>query len=434
MSPSPRCGCAPAARQRLHGRRTGPGTARGAGRARLPRCCPWSATSTAISWSMAAIYERTMQRGTTQRLVDNLRRAVAGIEITDGSSISVWDARTAIEAAGFLADDEIAEADGGRSSVSPRQWPGCASSAPVLQADLEHRRSSCWPSPRRQFEDVLAAISVAEQRAVPGQMSRFIAGNRFIRGWIALQRGQYEEAAGFLAEQPRRGQHLPRLGCHARGRAGATAWRCSGHSTSPPMPTVRSRRSRWSSSRTSWRATPSSLLGDRESALREAEREVVIRRRYGPRYRLAQALRRRASFEPARQTVGLLAEAVELAESTPRRAVTARVLASYGAALRRVGRILEAREVLVPRGRPGRRDGDGTAARTGAPGAGACRRAPASHPHVRAEGADRGPTAGGAPGVDRVHQPPDRRGALRDDQDRRDPSRGGVPKARHQLP
>ena len=88
------------------------------------------------------------------------------------------------------------------------------------------------------------------------------------------------------------------------------------------------------------------LLGDRESALREAEREVVIRRRYGPRYRLAQALRRRASFEPARQAVGMLAEAVELAESTPRRAVTARVLASYGAALRRVDRILEARESL----------------------------------------------------------------------------------------
>ena len=88
------------------------------------------------------------------------------------------------------------------------------------------------------------------------------------------------------------------------------------------------------------------LLGDRDSAQREAEREVVIRRRYGPRYRLAQALRRRASFEPARQALALLAEAVELAESTPRRAVTARVLASYGAALRRVDRIPEARESL----------------------------------------------------------------------------------------
>ena len=42
----------------------------------------------------------------------------------------------------------------------------------------------------------------------------------------------------------------------------------------------------------------------------------------------------------------LLAEALELAESTPRRPVIARVLASYGAALHRVERIPEAREAL----------------------------------------------------------------------------------------
>jgi DNA-binding CsgD family transcriptional regulator len=73
---------------------------------------------------------------------------------------------------------------------------------------------------------------------------------------------------------------------------------------------------------------------------------VAIRREYGPRFRLAQALRRRASFEPARRAVDMLAEALELAESTPRRPVTVRVLASYGAALRRVERIPEAREAL----------------------------------------------------------------------------------------
>jgi DNA-binding NarL/FixJ family response regulator len=44
--------------------------------------------------------------------------------------------------------------------------------------------------------------------------------------------------------------------------------------------------------------------------------------------------------------VDVLAEALELAESTPRRPVTVRVLASYGAALRRVDRIAEAREAL----------------------------------------------------------------------------------------
>jgi DNA-binding CsgD family transcriptional regulator len=88
------------------------------------------------------------------------------------------------------------------------------------------------------------------------------------------------------------------------------------------------------------------LLGDRESARREALREVAIRTEYGPRYRLAQALRRQSSFEPARRAVAVLAEALELAESTPRRPVIVRVLASYGAALRRVERIPEAREAL----------------------------------------------------------------------------------------
>ena len=42
----------------------------------------------------------------------------------------------------------------------------------------------------------------------------------------------------------------------------------------------------------------------------------------------------------------LLAEALVLAESTPRRPVIARVLSSYGAALHRVERIPEAREAL----------------------------------------------------------------------------------------
>ena len=43
----------------------------------------------------------------------------------------------------------------------------------------------------------------------------------------------------------------------------------------------------------------------------------------------------------------MLEEAVALAESTPWRPVQARMLASYGVALRQVGRIPEAREVLA---------------------------------------------------------------------------------------
>ena len=141
---------------------------------------------------MAAIYERTMQHGTTQRLVDNLRRAVAGIGMRTTRRISVWDARTAIEAATFLADDEVDEAEAVLDRVAT-SVAGLRSSAPVLQADLEHRRLMLAMA-KGQFEDVLAAISLVEQRTAPGEMSRFTAGHRFIRGWIALQRGEYDEA------------------------------------------------------------------------------------------------------------------------------------------------------------------------------------------------------------------------------------------------
>jgi DNA-binding NarL/FixJ family response regulator len=89
------------------------------------------------------------------------------------------------------------------------------------------------------------------------------------------------------------------------------------------------------------------VLGDRGRAAAEARREVEIRRRYGPGSQLAEALRRTASFVPAREAVGLLDEAVALAESTPHRPTLARVLASYGAALRQVGRIPEARDALA---------------------------------------------------------------------------------------
>jgi DNA-binding CsgD family transcriptional regulator len=88
------------------------------------------------------------------------------------------------------------------------------------------------------------------------------------------------------------------------------------------------------------------LLGHRERAAAEARRELEIRRRYGSVARLAEALRRAATFVPVREGIGLLEEAAELAESTPARPVLARVLASYGSALRELGSIAEARELL----------------------------------------------------------------------------------------
>jgi DNA-binding CsgD family transcriptional regulator len=88
------------------------------------------------------------------------------------------------------------------------------------------------------------------------------------------------------------------------------------------------------------------VLGDRERAAIEAAREVAIRRRYGSPAQLALALRRRASFLPSREAVLLLEQACEIVDSSPRRALQARVLASYGAALRRAGHAQEARDVL----------------------------------------------------------------------------------------
>ncbi len=265
-------------------------------------------------------------------------------------------------------------------------------------------------------------------------MSRFTAGNRFIRGWIALQRGQYEEAAEFLAERTRRGQPLPGARRHARRRARTRA----GHARAQQL--LRRRRRSGHRDRGRARAAP-----DREPRLRAAgrSRRAPGARRsarwssgaeYGPRYRLAQALRRRASFEPARQAVGLLAEAVELAESTPRRPVTARVLASYGAALRRVDRIPEAREALYRAvdlaGEMGMERLRERAHQELVLAGGRPRRTRTTGPAV----ADRGPAAGGAPGRERAHATGR---SPRSCSSRSRPSRPtsrGLPEARHRHP
>ena len=61
---------------------------------------------------------------------------------------------------------------------------------------------------------------------------------------------------------------------------------------------------------------------------------------------MSQALRRHASFLPARASLTLLEEAVWLAETSGRRPLQARVLTSYGAALQRAGKPAEARAIL----------------------------------------------------------------------------------------
>jgi DNA-binding CsgD family transcriptional regulator len=291
----------------------------------------------------AAIHERTMQNGTTGRLVQNLRRAVGALDGMDDGTLSLWDARAALEAATFLADDEVAEAD----AILARLAPSVAKlrgAAPTFQAELEHRRLLSALA-KGEFEDVLAAIALKEQRTAGHEESRFTVGHRFVRGWIAFQRGDYVAAGELLAARTGDDPLYPALGELLAGEPQRVLdlVTAQGLSTDVDGP-VTALEVELDPHLVASHAY--ALLGDRQGALREADREVAIRREYGPRFRLAQALRRRASFEPARQALEMLSEALELAESTPRKPVTVRVLASYGAALRRVERIPEARDAL----------------------------------------------------------------------------------------
>lgn len=90
-----------------------------------------------------------------------------------------------------------------------------------------------------------------------------------------------------------------------------------------------------------------SALGRPAAARAEAERELAIRRRHGPPFRLALALRRQARFVPGKRALTLHAEAVQVCAGTARLPVLARVLAGHGAALRRGSRLAEARAQLA---------------------------------------------------------------------------------------
>src|SRR5262249_55396707 len=120
---------------------------------------------------IAAIYERTMQGGTSERLVENLRRAARAQEGIHGGTLSVWDARVAIEAATFLAHDELAEADAIIEDAAP-SISRLRGSVPVLQLELEHRRVMSAMA-KGDFDDALAAIALMEQRTARSEMSRF---------------------------------------------------------------------------------------------------------------------------------------------------------------------------------------------------------------------------------------------------------------------
>jgi DNA-binding CsgD family transcriptional regulator/Flp pilus assembly protein TadD len=290
----------------------------------------------------AAIYERTMRRGTTQRLETNLRRAIASLP-EDVTALTHWDVQSALLVAAFLADDALEETD----LVLDRITPAVArlsGGAPALQAELDHRRTVNTMS-KGNFEDALSRVDEAERFTTRHGLTGYAGSHRYARGRIALEKGDYVEAGALLRDRIGDDNVFPALGALLSGepRTAISLLEAFGFSVDPHG-SVRQIEVELDPHLVASHAFE--CAGDRSRAVVEADRELAIRRTYGPRFRLALALRRKASFTPARRAVALLEEAVSLAESTPRRPVQVRVLVDLGAALRRSGDEVLARDVL----------------------------------------------------------------------------------------
>jgi len=290
----------------------------------------------------AAIHERTMRRGSTARLEANLRRAVASLPL-DPAALTHWDVQAALLVATFLADDALEETDAVLDRITPAVVR-LGGAAPVLQAELDHRRS-VNAMRKGNFEDALSGVVDAERFTTRHGLTGYFGAHRFTRGWIALEKGDYAEAGALLQERIGEDNIYPALGALLSGMPqDAIALLEEFDFSLDPLGDVQQIEVELDPHLVASHAHE--CAGDLDRAEMEAERELAIRRTYGPRFRLALALRRKARFTPARRAVALLEEAVGLAESTPRRPVQVRVLADYGAALRRSGDHGAARDML----------------------------------------------------------------------------------------
>jgi DNA-binding CsgD family transcriptional regulator len=290
----------------------------------------------------AAVYQRSRHDGTTERLMVDLRSVVENLPEAP-VDFSPWDVRTGLAASMFLADDDLAQSD----SVLDRVAPAAARLAgvrPQRQAELNHWRV-VHAMTRGSFEDALARLGSAEEFTARHGVTGFDGYHRFARGRIALDQGDYELASTLLRERIGDDLVYPALGALLAGEAGQAVEMLEQLDlSSEPGAPLRQIEVELQPHLLASHAY--ALLSRRERAAAEARRELEIRRRYGSVARLAEALRRAATFVPVREGLRMLEEATTLAESTPSRPVLARVLASYGVALREVGRTQEAREVL----------------------------------------------------------------------------------------
>jgi DNA-binding CsgD family transcriptional regulator len=291
----------------------------------------------------AALYRRAAHAGSAVEFVGHLRRAVR--DLPGDRPLTYRETYAALEAAAYLAASEAMDES---DEILRRLGPDVArlrGVAPDLQAEWNHRVILNAVREGR-FEDALAQLAGADDFARRYGLAVYLSFGNYARGCVALERGDYPEAGRLLLLGPHEGTTAP-LGELLSGRpAEALALLTgAGYALARDAPVLEAE----------IQFEPHLLashaygeLHDRAAALAEADREVAVRRGHGPPFRLALALRRRATFarNPA-AAAALLCEAVQLCATTTRLPVRARVLAGYGAALRRDGRLIEARAQLT---------------------------------------------------------------------------------------
>jgi DNA-binding CsgD family transcriptional regulator len=291
----------------------------------------------------AAIHRRATRAGSIDAFTRRLRRAVSALP--QDRPLTYWEVFAALEAAAFLASVEAMDE---AHAVLRQIVPDVARLrvvAPDLQAEWNHR-TSLNVLRRGRFEEALAHLAVAGDFADRHGLTVYTSLAEYGRGCVAWERGDYAEAGRLILRGPTDRALIAAQGLLLSGRpAEALSSLASfGFAVGLDAP-VQEMEIQFEPHLIASHAY--GLLGDRDRARAEAERELRIRRLHGPAFRLALALRRRATLAPTREALPLLAEAVEVCADTARLPVKARVRAGHGAALRRAGRLAEARAELT---------------------------------------------------------------------------------------
>ena len=291
----------------------------------------------------AALYRRSAPGGSTAEFVTHLRRVVAGLP--EDRPLSYWEVYAANQAAAYLAAaEQMDEADLilSRLRADVARLRGVA---PDLQAEW-NQRTTFNALRRGEFEEALARQAAADEFARRNGLSVYAGYTHYVHGWVHLEQGRFLDAGRSFLQAPADDGVNQALGHLLTGRPDE-ALASLGRFGLPSDPNAPIVNVEIDFEVHLVASHAHDLLGDRDAALAAADRDVLVRRRHGPAFRLGLALRRRASFAPARSAVALLHEAVLAGADTPRLPALARIRASYGAALVRATRLTEARAELA---------------------------------------------------------------------------------------